>query len=220
MPVNAVFFDLDGTLVDNFTAVHICCNLTMRELGLPEIPYDRVRRTVGGSIVLTMQRLAGEKLAPKAVQLYGGFFARHWADGLFAMEGAAWLLARLGKSGVKRAVLTNKNEESSRKIMRHLGLEALVEDVIGTTEAAAARGFRKPNPDFTRSALERLGASAGESLMIGDSPFDAEAGLSAGLSVHLVATGTHTAEQLQAIGAPVHGNLYELGEAAFGFKRP
>ena len=220
MAFAAAFFDLDGTLVDNFTAVHVSCNLTLRDLGLPEIPYAKVRSTVGGSIVLTMQRLAGEEKAPEAVRLYSGHFAEHWADGLCAMPGAAWLLAELGKNGVRRAVLTNKNEVFSRKIMEHLGLGALVEEVIGTSEEGAAGGFRKPRADFTFSALKRLGARAEESVLIGDSPFDAGAGLNAGLSTHLVATGSHSAAELAALGVPVHADLYALGREAFGLEPP
>jgi len=221
MPIRNVFFDLDGTLVDNFTAVAVACNLTMRALALPEIPYERVRGAGGGSIVLTMQRLAGLENAPQAVKLYGGFFAEHWADGLSAMEGAAWLLDNLGKAGIRRAVLTNKNEAFSRRIMEHLGLGAMVEDVIGTSEEGALRGFRKPRADFMAAALSRMGTKAEESLMVGDSPFAAEAGRNGGMAVRLVATGSHGAEALAGLGAlAVHRNLYELGESAFGYPPP
>lgn len=220
MPVRTVFFDLDGTLVDNFTAVAVACNLTMRALDLPEIPYEKVRGAVGGSIVLTMQRLAGRELAPKAVKLYGGFFAEHWADGLFAMDGAAWLLGNLGQAGIRRAVLTNKNEAFSRRIVEHLGLGTKVEDVIGTSEEGALRGYRKPRADFMAAALARMGAKAEEALMVGDSPFDAEAGQNGGMAVRLVATGSHRAEDLAGLGAlAVHRDLYDLGGAAFGFRR-
>ena len=220
MQVNAVFFDLDGTLVDNFTAVHKCCNKVQRDLGLPLSDYATVRRTVGGSIVLTMQRLVGKGLAPKAIDLYRGYFEAEWADGLFAMPGAAWLLKELKGAGLRCAVLTNKNEKTSRKIVDHVGLGGEIDDVIGTLEGDAARGWRKPNPDFTRAALKRMNCAAETTLMVGDSPFDAETGLNAGMPTRLVATGTHAAKDLAGLKvAGVHKDLYELGVAAFGFRR-
>jgi phosphoglycolate phosphatase len=218
--LRSVFFDLDGTLVDNFTAVHKCCNRVQRDLGLPLSDYATVRRTVGGSIVLTMQRLVGKELSPKAIDLYRGYFEAEWADGLYALPGAAWLLAELKKAGIRSAVLTNKNEKTSRKIVDHVGLGADIDDVIGTLEGDAARGWRKPNPDFTRAALRRMNCAAGTTLMVGDSPFDAETGLNAGMPTRLVATGTHTARELEGLKVTsVNKDLYELGEAAFGFKR-
>jgi phosphoglycolate phosphatase-like HAD superfamily hydrolase len=217
----AVFFDLDGTLVDNFEAVHKCCNLVEAELGRPLSAYAKVRATVGGSIVLTMQRLVGEDRAPRAVELYGGYFLRHWSFGLTAMPGALWLLGELKKAGVSRAVLTNKNEARSWDILNSLGMGVLLDAVVGTDEKDAARGWRKPNPDFTRYALGRFGHAAERTIMVGDSPFDAETAERAGMPAHMVATGSHSASELEKLPvAGVHADMYELGRAVFGFEPP
>jgi phosphoglycolate phosphatase len=220
MSPKAVFFDLDGTLVDNFTAVHKCCNLVEQDLGLPLTDYAKVRSIVGGSIVLTMQRLVREEFVPKAIDLYRGYFSEYWAEGLFVMPGAEWLLGALQGRGIRTAVLTNKNEASSVKIIKHLGLLPLVCDVIGTREGDAARGLRKPFPAFANMAMERLGCEASATMMVGDSPFDAQTGLGVGMTVHLVATGTHSAAELAECGATgIHKDMFALGESVFGFVR-
>lgn len=212
----AVLFDLDGTLVDNFSAVHQCCNLVQADMDLPLTDYTTVRASVGGSIVLTMQRLVGPERAPEAVRRYGMYFREQWAFGLKAMPGAAWLLGALKRAGVCRAVLTNKDERNSWKIMQHLNLGNLVDDVIGTTEEDAANGIRKPNPVFTQRALARIGFNPSETLMVGDSPFDAETGFNAGMPVRLVTTGSHSREQLRQLPVEgIHANLCELGRDAF-----
>jgi phosphoglycolate phosphatase len=217
MRFTVVFFDLDGTLVDNFFAVHECCNLVERDMGLPLTCYAKVRASVGGSIVLTMQRLVGPEKEPEAVNLYRRAFAAHWADGLSAMPGAVELLKNLKAIGVKCAVLTNKNEVYSRKIVERVGMESFLDDVIGTSEASAAKLIRKPYPAFTRLALARMNAAAEESLMVGDSPFDAEAAINAGMAAHLVATGSHSMEELSNLKVGgVHKSLEALGKAVFG----
>ena len=217
----AVFFDLDGTLVDNFEAVHKCCNLAQAQLGLPLTDYATLRAAVGGSIVLTMRLLVGEEFAPEAVALYGGYFLKHWSFGLTAMPGALWLLAELKKAGISSAVLTNKDEARSKDIVNSLGMGGLLDAVVGTSDEDAARGWRKPAPDFTRCALERFGHGAKVTIMVGDSPFDAEAADGVGMRAHLVATGSHTAPELEKLhAAGVHADLYALGRAVFGFEPP
>ena len=221
MPIRAVCFDLDGTLVDNFTAVHVSCNLVQRDMGLPLTDYAKVRSIVGGSIVLTMQRLVGPELAPKAIDLYRGYFEQHWGDGLTAMPGAAWLLGELLRTNIRSAVLTNKNEAMSRKILNHMGLGVMIDEVVGTLEGDAAKGIRKPNPVFTQRALDRMKSIPSETLMVGDSPFDAQTGLNMGMPTHLVATGTHKASELAGLKVDgIHADLYELGRAVFGFIPP
>jgi phosphoglycolate phosphatase-like HAD superfamily hydrolase len=56
--------------------------------------------------------------------------------------------------------------------------------------------WKKPQPEMTHYALEKLGVTARETLLVGDSPFDVATARAAGLKVCLVPTGTHSREQL------------------------
>ena len=54
-----VLFDLDGTLVDNFEAIHRCYDDVMSMMGLPGVTLEQIRRAVGGSVNVTVVKLAG-----------------------------------------------------------------------------------------------------------------------------------------------------------------
>ena len=211
---DTVFFDLDGTLVDNFTAIHKCCAEVARELGFPEMSYDTVRNAVGGSIAVTMRRLLPPEVGEKAVALYREKFATRMFDGLFVYDGVEPLLKALKARGLKLAVFTNKETGASIKILEHTGLLGYFDAVVGTGDTP----WRKPDPEFARHALAKLGSEASRTAMIGDSPFDIAAARNGGLfAVHCVTTGSHSAEQL-AHDRPdtVHRGMKELGAAVFG----
>ena len=216
---NAILFDLDGTLVDHFTTIWRCVNYAQERLGYPLSDYDTVRRTVGGSVHVTLSRLTHPDVAAQGVAYFREQFQRIWFEDLRALDGARWILRELQGRGVRTAVFTNKQHHGAENVMRYLGLDASVDAVLGTRDDGARAGMRKPELRFTQWALDELGASAETTGMVGDSPFDFETGLNAGLPTWLVATGSHTREQLEAL-APgrVHANLYDLGQRVFGLE--
>lgn len=211
--LRAVLFDLDGTLADNFQAIHAACAHAMTMVGVPPADYATVRRTVGGSIVVTMERLVGRERGPVAVGHFRRYFDTHWQDGLVPLPGALALLRGLRDRGLKLAVLTNKEGGKARLICDHLGITPYVQTVMGEGDTP----FRKPMPEFTSHLLSRLGEPLTAVWLVGDSPFDAETARLAGLRFLAVATGSHTLEELRATGAPdVFPDLFELGRVCFG----
>lgn len=214
--IDTVLFDLDGTLVDNFTAIHRCAAEVAVELGFPAMSYDTVRAAVGGSITVTMGKLLPAEVGERAVALYRQKFPHIMHDGLFAYEGVEQLVRGLHTRGYKVAVFTNKDAATSRKLLRHLGFDELFHKVIGTGESP----WRKPEAEFTAHALELMRASPSRTVMIGDSPYDIAAARNGGLlAVHCVTTGSHSAEQLAHDGPDgIHENMTALGRAVFGLE--
>lgn len=214
-PVNAlpaaVLFDLDGTLVDNFEAIHHCCLQVLEAMHLPPVSLERVRRAVGGSIEVTMQRLVGDSRAQEAVTHYRKAFARDWNYGLRPMPGASSLLAALSSRGVRSAVFTNKDGDFSRRICRELSLDSHLESVLGARDTP----YIKPQPEFSLHMLASLRLSPQEACMVGDSPFDIAAARSVGLRCLTVTTGTHAAHELEQADA-VYSSLPELARLEWG----
>jgi phosphoglycolate phosphatase len=197
MRPTCVLFDLDGTLIDHFTAIYRCHVHAMRQLGLPEPTMAQVRAAVGGGLEEAIAKLAG---ADKVAALRPHFLA-HWQatnlDDAELLPGALEILQALRAAGVPRAVLTNKRGYAAREVCAHLGLTPLLDGIFGAEDTP----WIKPHPDFTRHALTRLKVGAPGTTLVGDSPFDVATALQSQLGFIGVTTGTHTADELRASGA-------------------
>ncbi|WP_269541980.1 HAD family hydrolase [Cerasicoccus fimbriatus] len=213
--VKTVFFDLDGTLIDHFTCIYRCYEYAVGKMGLPPVSYDKVRATVGGSVRITMGKLVGVDRAEEGETLFRERFEEIMLEDLHPLPGVESLLHQLHEQGVQCAVFTNKHGPSSRKIMAHLGYDAYLKKTIGTYDTP----WRKPEPEFSQYALEQMDADPATSIMIGDSPFDVLAGKAGGMRTYVVATGSHSVEELEANDPPTDGvfrDMVHLAEEVFG----
>jgi len=210
----AVLFDLDGTLIDHFRIIYRCYQYALATLGLETVSYEKVRASVGGSIVITFGKLIEQEHVEKAVHLFREEFDRIWHEEIEILKGSEWLLKSLKAKGMKVAVFTNKEGDRARRILSHIGMDAHLDAVFGTLDTP----WFKPNPAFTRYVLHHLESEPEEAVMIGDSPYDVEAASSAGLPCYTVATGSHSIEQLrgETASAAVFPDLYALGQSVFG----
>ena len=214
--IKAVYLDLDGTLIDHFRVIYRCYEYALGQLGLPMKDFETLKATVGGSIAVTMKRLVGER-SEEALPHFRKHYNEIWHEDIIVLPGTQWLLENLKEAGYQTACFTNKDGDAARKILERIGFAPLLDAMIGTLDTP----YRKPQPEFSQYALEQLGVSGGESIMIGDSHFDVEAGLVVGMTPYTVNTGSHTAEQLEAVegNAGNFADMYALGELVFGFKR-
>jgi phosphoglycolate phosphatase len=215
-----ILFDLDGTLIDHFTTIHKSVAFAQRELGLRESDYATVRATVGGSVPITLSKLCGEENVPAAEPLFRQHFEEIIFDDVFILPGADWLLQTLKKGGDKLGVFSNKYAGHTRSVLAHLGLDQWLDVIIGTGDPDCP--YRKPDPLFTAHALEQMDCASEEALMIGDSPYDLAAAEAGCIPCHLVATGSHSAEELSEyiVSDYIYKDIHELGEKLFGLEPP
>ena len=214
----AVIFDLDGTLIDHFRVIYRCYEYALEKLSLEPVTYEKVRASVGGSIVITFGKLIPEEHIEEAVLHFRDEFDRIWHEDIGILPGAEWLLKNLHAQGLGLSVFTNKEGDRARRILKHVRMEAHLDGIFGTLDTP----WRKPQPEFTRHVLEQLGTDPAHACMVGDSPYDVEAAAVAGMPCYVVATGSHTVEELKAQtnAAGIYRNLYELGEAVFHLQPP
>lgn len=117
-----------------------------------------------------------QELRPRHLPPYGGV-----AERLAALQGT-----------VRMAVLTDGNPEQQRAKLAATGLSAYFDAVICTDEAG--RQFRKPHPRGFVEALDTLGTSPAETVMIGDRPSkDVVGAMQVGIRVIRVRQGEHSA---------------------------
>ena len=216
--IRAVLFDLDGTLIDHFGIIYRCYCYALEKLQLEPVTYEKVRASVGGSIVITFGKLIDQAHVEAAVGHFREEFDRIWHEEIIILPGAEWILKELHARGLQLCVFTNKEGNRARKILHHIGLDAQLDGIYGTLDTP----WRKPQPEFTQHVLEQLGADPAHAVMIGDSPYDVEAAAVAGMPCYTVATGSHSVDQLrrECAAAGVYADLYELGEMVFGLTPP
>jgi phosphoglycolate phosphatase len=212
MLYRTVLFDLDGTLLDHFAAIHRCHAHTMRQLGLPEPTLAQVHAAVGAGVEVAVERLVGPELKAAALAIYRPYWDATMLDDVQLLPGARELLVALRARGIKTGVFTNKHGPSSRLACEHLGVAELLDVNFGATDTA----WLKPDPQFARHVLAALGAEAATTLLVGDSIYDCQAARNAGLGFYGVTTGTHTADELRAAGATeVFADLPEVSRKLF-----
>ena len=203
-------FDLDGTLIDHFAAIHRTHTHTMTSLGLPAPTMEQVHRSVGGGVEVAIERLVGRERLAAAIPIYREFWERTMLDGVKLMPGARELLEALHARGAKLGVFTNKLGTSSRLICEHLRIAPLLHGILGAKDTS----WLKPQPEFAAHALAQLGAPAATALLVGDSPYDVQAAHNGGFPCWVVTTGTHSADELRTAGADaIFPNLIELRAA-------
>jgi phosphoglycolate phosphatase len=216
MPKRAILFDLDGTLIDQFQAIHRAFSLTLSSMGYPEPSFDAVKRAVGGASDTTMEKLIGKERANEAVVKLRPIFEKEMLNGLIALPGACETLNWCKLNDFKTAVLTNKYGPHARAVCSHLGFDQFLEFTIGAEDTA----WKKPNKELTLFTLDKIGFSSEETIYIGDSPYDYNTAQNASMDCILVATGTHSKEELSSLDAKVevHIDLTSVISSLSNFK--
>ncbi|WP_116953426.1 HAD family hydrolase [Jiangella endophytica] len=180
-PVDAVVFDLDGTLVDTLGALPRVYAAAIREIGGREVAEDEIVATwhMGPSPVLLGHFLEDASLVPAALECFYDELATAMAR-VRLFPGIDDLLTELRASGVSVGVLTNATRRNAEHVMQRAGLDARI-DALTTADEVPS----KPRPDGLLDLCRRFGVSPGNTLMVGDSWTDLEAADGAGTrSVH------------------------------------
>ncbi len=208
-----VYFDLDGTLIDHFDAIHQSFAHAGLSLGLEAPSYEKVVATVGGSVPITASKLFPDADVTKIVELFEAHFDTVMYDAVEIYAGTEWILKELHQKGIHNIVFTNKLGDKARKICRYLKLDLWLKGIVGTGDTP----HRKPQKAFSEYALRQFQADPTQSCVIGDSPFDEQSAKVVGMDCYLVATGSHDIEVLQReTNSPVYADLNQLGKAVFG----
>lgn len=181
--MKACIFDLDGTLTNTLESMTYSVNLTLEEMGLSKITKDQCRLFVGnGARVLIEKSLkaAGDTDASRieeGMEIYGRIFDQNCTYHVTPYEGIPEMLKVLKDKGIHLAVLSNKPDRQTVKVVKAIFGEELFDYAQGQKEGIR----RKPEPDGVWYLMEQMHVSKEECLYIGDSEVDAATGRNAGL---------------------------------------
>ena len=191
----AVLFDLDGTLVDSYTALAEAVNHARRTHGLHELSSARIRECVGEGVERLLQRAFERADIPHSViDAFEKRYDEVCCEESKVLAGVHATLKELHELGIAMAVCTNKPTVFSKKILDFLGLSHYFAAIVGPDVA----GARKPDAKHLQVTLQSVRCAAEDALFVGDMPIDVRAARNSGVDVAVVATGSSTREQLAA----------------------
>jgi phosphoglycolate phosphatase len=186
-PVRALIFDLDGTLIDSKLDLIHSVNAMLREMNLPHLPTETISGYIGHGAPQLVARALGpnatEQERTHALQFFLGYYEEHKMDNTCPYPGVAETLERL--SHVPMAVLTNKPERISIRILKSMGLEKYFRAIYGGNSFDS----KKPNPFGANKILHELAIEPSETLLVGDSEVDVQTARNAGTQAAAVNYG-------------------------------
>lgn len=201
--MKACIFDLDGTLTNTLESMTYSVNLTLKEMGLSQITKDQCRMFVGnGARVLIEESLkvSGDPKASRieeGMKIYGRIFDQNCTYHVTPNEGIPEMLKALKDRGIHLAVLSNKPDRQTVKVVKEIFGDNIFDYAQGQKDGIR----RKPAPDGVWYLMEQMQVSKEECLYIGDSEVDAATGKNAGLKTIGVLWGFRDRKTLETAGA-------------------
>lgn len=201
MKYDAIFFDLDGTVVDSLQDIVDAVNHTMRRFGLPERTADELKPHLGWGVGHLMRSILPDLTQARVDEVldhYRPYYARHAGDKSRPFDGILPMMERLKAHGIVLAILSNKPDAAVQPLAGRY-FDGLVSLAVGELENVR----RKPHPDMVVAAARQLNVPLGRCLYVGDSEVDIETARNAGIDCACVTWGFRTREQLNRAGAAV-----------------
>jgi phosphoglycolate phosphatase len=187
LPVRALIFDLDGTLIDSKLDLIHSVNAMLREMKRQQLAAETISGYIGHGAPQLVARALGvgatEEELRSALRFFLGYYEEHKMDNTSAYPGVADTLAQL--SHLPMAVLTNKPARISVRILNSLGLEKYFRAIYGGNSFES----KKPDPCGANRILQEFGIVAREALLVGDSEVDVQTARNAGMQTAAVNYG-------------------------------
>ncbi|MEG2477240.1 HAD family hydrolase [Gordonibacter sp.] len=195
--VDAVVFDLDGTLLDTLPDLVVLTNAVLRECDFPERTSDEILSFVGNGVRALMYQAvpddSDEVAVEEAMQRWKEQYPYYGHKLTEPYPGIPEILDELKGRGVKLGVLSNKFDAGVQDVVG-----AYLPDLFGAIHGECAEIPRKPDPAGLLRTIRELGTVPERTIYVGDSPGDIAASRNAGVLAVGVSWGYHDAEHLHA----------------------
>lgn len=200
MKIKAVFFDMDGTLVNSMNDLAAATNYAMGKFGYPAKPTENYAYYAGNGIYVMIERAlepnkVDKDTLKKIRDVFFDYYKDHCTVHTTVYDGVADLVDTLKSKGIKVGCITNKVEAIAKNIIGHFfgGMDVVYGQVDGVPN--------KPDPLLTLKALGELGLDTKECLFVGDTSVDIETALNSGAVSLGVLWGFRTEDELRGAGA-------------------
>jgi HAD superfamily hydrolase (TIGR01509 family) len=185
--VQAVIFDIDGTLVDSVDLHAQAWKDAFEKFG-KIIPFHYIRRQIGKG---------SEQFGDELDRYRGDLFKKQYLPRVKAFPKVRELFQRIRKDG-KQIVLASSAKADELEAYKKI---AQIEDLVESETSSDDADRSKPYPDIFQAALAQLrGVTPENAIVIGDTPYDAQAASKVNLETIGLLCGGWTQEELQSAG--------------------
>lgn len=211
--IKAVIFDIDGTLLDSNDA-HAETWVKAFAKYDKELSFDRARKLIGMGADLILEKY----LSKEEIEDFGDdlkdfrsrLFLEEYLPKIKVFPKMRRLLERICDDGKQIALASSAKEDELEEYKKVLNISDLLDEETSDDDAENS----KPAPDIFQAAIEKLaGTDAKKAVVVGDTPFDAEAARKANLKIIGVLSGGWTKEKLFETGcAEVYRDVSDILE--------
>ena len=185
--MNAMFFDMDGTLIDSKADLAATVNHTRRDLGLAALPVETVVGFVGQGARHLLAHTIPERTGDEVAEIFRSHYAEHCCESVALYPGVRETLEELARRGWALGINTNKPNFATKMILAKFGIAGLFGDAI---VAGGDCAEMKPSARPLAQCAERMGrVLSPHDWMVGDSWTDLDCAANAGVKGAFCAYG-------------------------------
>ncbi|MBU4251650.1 MAG: HAD family hydrolase [Candidatus Omnitrophica bacterium] len=184
--IKLIIFDLDGTLIDAYTAISDSFNYVMRRLGLKTQSAGLIRSLVGWGDINLLKPYVPKGGLKHALSLYRNHHKHSLLKHAHLYPFVRRLLRSLKLKGYKLAVASNRPSKFSHILLRHLDIGVFFDYVLCADQSKHG----KPHPEMLNKIVKRFGFKKSQAFYVGDMVIDAQAGRRAKINTVIVTSGS------------------------------
>lgn len=196
-----VMYDLDGTLIDTAGEIAMAVNATLSQYGHETVSEAQVTLWIGHGTARLMQQAWPDKSDIQIADTWKvvmNSFMQHYSR-VVGTESQPFpyviqTLANLKQLGIKQAVVTNKEQPYTNKILAQHNMDSFFEIVV----AGNSLPYKKPNAAVIEHCLQLLGECKQKSLFVGDSEIDVTTARNAGVTCWVVPYGYNAGRDIKS----------------------
>ena len=202
MSFTGIIFDLDGTLLNTIDDLADSCNRQLEKYGFPTHPAEAYRYFVGNGVVKLVERALPDSREAHSIlntfiRDFRADYKEHCFDKTRPYPGILELLEGLRRDGMILAVLSNKPDAETKKVVRYFFPKEQFHCAAGHKEEFDV----KPDPAGVRAILKKLDLKPEDTAFVGDTWIDMQTAVNSGCFPVGILWGFRDRKELEEAGA-------------------